>query len=109
MLTKGVTVNSLQKSKSSYDNAEPTAFFTPDGSLCYCHDINRTSTFSSLSQEHVPAEWRLFIDSSQRSLKAVLLHIGNAKPSMPIAHSVYLKESYDNMKTLFELVTYKNP
>ena len=32
-------------------------------------------------------KWRLFIDSSKRSLKAVLLYIGNQKPSIPIAHS----------------------
>jgi len=30
-----------------------------------------------------------------------------AKPSVPISHSVHLKESYDNMKTLLESVAYK--
>jgi hypothetical protein len=34
-------------------------------------------------------EWRHFIDSSKRSLKAVLLHNGNYA-SLPIGHSVYL-------------------
>ena len=30
-------------------------------------------------------EWRLFIDSSKRSLKAVLLHSTNAYASKPVA------------------------
>jgi hypothetical protein len=40
--------------------------------------------------------WRLLIDSFERSLKAVLLHNGNNYASLPIGHSVYLKESYEN-------------
>lgn len=81
-------------------------FFTVQNQLCYCHDIN--GLFTGLSQNHVAAEWRLFIDASQRSLKAVLLHIGNCKPSIPIGHSVHLKESYDNMKVLLEAIDYKS-
>ena len=41
---------------------------------------------------------RLFIDSSKRSLKAVLLDVGNKRPSIPIAHSTQLKEYYDNIE-----------
>ncbi|KDR19280.1 hypothetical protein L798_06074 [Zootermopsis nevadensis] len=33
-------------------------------------------------------EWRLFIDSSKLSLKAVMLHNGNVKASVPVAHCV---------------------
>src|SRR6218665_2673181 len=47
-----------------------------------------------------PSEWRLFIDSSSRSLKAVLLHNGNNYPSLPLAHSVHLKEDYTSVKML---------
>jgi hypothetical protein len=47
-----------------------------------------------------PSQWRLFIDSSSRSLKAVLLHNGNLYPSIPVAHSVQMKEDYDNVKHL---------
>jgi hypothetical protein len=42
-------------------------------------------------------EWRLFTNSSKRSLKAVLLHNGNNYASFPIDHSVHLKESYENL------------
>ena len=53
-------------------------------------------------------EWRLFIGSSKRSLKAVLLHIGNKKPSIPIAHSAQLKESYDSIKILLNAIHYSD-
>jgi hypothetical protein len=42
--------------------------------------------------------WRLFIDSSKRSLKAVLLHFGDNYASLPIGHSVHLKVSYVNLE-----------
>ena len=82
------------------------AFFKVDGPLCYCHDIE--GLFEGLQQPYDASEWRLFIDSSQRSLKAVLLHNGNVKPSIPIAHSVHLKESYQNMKVLLDVIKYSS-
>ena len=47
-----------------------------------------------------PNDWRLFIDSSKRSLKAVLLHNGNELVSLPVAHSVRMKETYAVMQML---------
>lgn len=47
-----------------------------------------------------------FIDSSSRSLKAVLLHNGNKYPSLPLAHSVHLKEDYSSVKLLLETFNY---
>lgn len=49
----------------------------------------------------------MFIDSSKRSLKGVLLHNGNLYGSITIAHSVHLKETYENLKTLPEYVQYE--
>lgn len=46
------------------------------------------------------------IDFFERSLKAVLLHNRNKYPSIAIAHSVCLKESYDNIEFLLEAVKY---
>jgi hypothetical protein len=57
--------------------------------------------------EHRPDEWRLFIDSSKRSLKAVLLHNGNTLPSVPVGHSVHLKETYENMVILLNALKYE--
>lgn len=72
--------------------------------LCYCTNVSGLFTF--LGFPHNPSDRRLFIDSSKRSLKAVLLHKGNKYPSIPIAHSVHLKEFYDNMELLLEAVKY---
>jgi len=52
----------------------------------------------TLNINHNPLDWRLFIDSSQLSLKAVLLHSGNTLPSIPLGHAVHNKKSYKNMK-----------
>jgi len=51
-------------------------------------------------------EWRIFIDASKRSLKAVLLHNGNRYASVPIGHSVQLKESYENLFMLLKNIKY---
>lgn len=54
-------------------------------------------------------DWRLFIDGSSKSLKVVLLHNrvrSEQYPSLPIAHSVLLKESYDTTKLLLEKIQY---
>ena len=55
-----------------------------------------------------PLEWRLFIDSSKISLKAVLLQNGNVYPSVPIAiaHTFHMKEKYENMSLLLQTVNY---
>ena len=61
---------------------------------------------SELGCEHNPADWGLFIDSSKTSLKAVLLHNGNIKPSIPVGHSILRKETYNTMKSLLDLLEY---
>ena len=59
------------------------------------------------SQFLVYPQWRLLIDSSSTSLKAVPLHKGSKLPSIPIAHSAYHKVDYDSVKLLLEAVQYK--
>ena len=63
---------------------------------------------SELGCEHNHADWRLFIDSSKTSLKAVLLHNGNTKPSIPVGYSILRKETYNTMKILLDLLKYPN-
>ena len=62
--------------------------------------------FHAIGIEHDSSEWRLFIDSSTRSLKAVLLHNGNVYPSIPLTHSTQMKEDYDNVRNLLEHIDY---
>ena len=75
-----------------------------ENKLCYCTNIS--GLFTSLGLPHNPSDWRLFIDSSKRSLEGALLHNRNKYPSIPIAHTVHLKESYDNMELLLEVIKY---
>ena len=59
-----------------------------------------------LGHEHVANEGRLFMDSSNVSLKAVLLHNGNEKPSIPVGHVVGLKETYEAMELILKGIHY---
>ena len=99
LLENDVLIGHYRKRNLSLSSA-----FRVDGPLCFCHNVNEL--FEKLHVVHRPDEWILFIDSSKRSLKAVLLHNGNQKPSVPIAHSVHLKEKYENIEILLESIQY---
>ena len=73
-------------------------------SLVACTDID--GLMQTLNINHNSLDWRLFIDSSKLSLKAILLHNGNTLSSIPLGHSVHNKESYKNMKILMEAIDY---
>jgi len=79
-------------------------FLKMERDLDACTDID--GLMQTLNINHNPLDWRLFIDSSKLSLKAVLLHNGNTLPSFPVGHSVHNKESYENMKILMETINY---
>ena len=80
-------------------------FFDVKHPFVFCSKIE--SLLAELGVEnYVPSEWRLFIDTSKRSLKGVLLHNGNFYGSIPLAHSVHSKESYDSVKTLLQAINY---
>lgn len=86
-------------------NASLTSFFTVVNSICVCIDVD--GLMEAIGFVHKVSEWRLFVDSSNTSLKAVLLHNGNEKPSIPIAHAVGMKETYQSMKMILDAVNYK--
>jgi len=77
-------------------------FFKMERGLVACTDIDGLK--QTLNINHNPLHWRLLIDLSKLSLKAVLLHNGNTLPSVPVGHSVHNKESYENMKILFDAI-----
>ena len=70
----------------------------------FCNDV--CSVMEVLGHEYNPDQWRLFIDSSKVNLKLVLLHNGNRFPSVPLAHSANMKESYESMKLLLGKIKY---
>jgi len=67
------------------------AFFRKEDDLVFCYVVD--GLMNALRIKHDPQKWRLFIDSSELRLKAVLLHNGNQHPSIPIGHAVHMKET----------------
>ena len=70
--------------------------------MVYCNDID--GLMAALRITHDPDEWRIFIDSSETSLKAFLPYNGNVLPSIPVGHAVNMKEMYDAMKQLLRCI-----
>ncbi|GFY22134.1 uncharacterized protein TNCV_3297771 [Trichonephila clavipes] len=93
---QGHRVQDLQKKSSFFFRREDMRF----------HVLMSMMNFKNISYD--PNNWRLLIDSSNLSLKAVLLHNGNIRPSIPIRHSVHAMETYANVKLLLELIMYKD-
>lgn len=83
---------------------EFVTYFSKENDLVYCN--NAYGLLRELGFATGPKEWRLFIDSSKVSLKAVLLHNGNKYPSVPLAHATNMKENYINMKLLLQKIKY---
>jgi len=80
------------------------AFFRTENDLVFCYGVD--GLMNALGIKHEQEEWRLFIDYSKPSLKAVLLHNGNQHPSIPVGHAVYMKETYENLKKLLNKLEY---
>jgi len=77
-------------------------FFSKESDLVYCdNDIDDLSKeFNYISYD--ASDWRLLIDSSTRSLKAVLLHNGNVYT--PISIPFTLEEKYCNLNYVLNYV-----
>ena len=71
----------------------------------YCADIVQL-LFKLGVPQYEAKDLRLFIDSSKRSLKCVLLHNGNQFASVSIAHSSTLKEKYEAVRYVLEIISY---
>ncbi|GBL88944.1 hypothetical protein AVEN_159031-1 [Araneus ventricosus] len=80
-------------------------FFSQEDNLVFCHEIRGLMEKIGLP-EYFPDDWRLFIDSSKRSLKCVLLHNGNKSVSIPIAHSTKMKEEYTTITLVLKNIKY---
>ena len=82
-------------------------YFAKDevSSLVYCTDVK--GLINGLKENCYKSEdWRLFIDSSKRSIKAVLFHNTNMYAPVPIAHSTVLEGKYESMEVLLEKIDY---
>jgi len=92
LLEKIVRISSF---RSRHQQLVP--FFRKEDDLVFCYDVD--GLMNALGIKYGPQEWRLFIDSSKLSLKAVLLHNGNPHPSIPVGHAVHMKETYENLSS----------
>lgn len=103
LLATGTKVTAYRKRQSVFQT-----FFTvnEEKNFAFCNDIGKL--MERMEIEYKAEDWRLFIDSSSRSLKAVLLHKLNEKPSVPIAYSTDVKETYKKMKLILKSVKYKD-
>lgn len=81
-----------------------SGYFEKKDLLCYCKDVD--GLMNALNFPHVVDNFRLFIDSSTDSLKAVLLHNGNERPSIPVAHCVGEKESRESLGSILTAIRY---
>ena len=89
--------------RSRHSQFEP--YFSMAEQVVYCHNV--AGLMDELKIQYANEEWRLFIDSSKTSLKAVLLHNGITLPSVPITHAAGLKETYDNIKLVLVKIKYE--
>lgn len=99
LLAGDVRVSTFRNRQKEFET-----FFFMEGDLVACNNIN--GLMGAINIVYDPCDWRLFIDSSKTSLKAVLLHNGNALPSIPVGYAVHMKETYDNMKQLLRCIKY---
>ena len=97
--------DSVQITKRRKRHQSFSSFFTMQNASCFCNKIN--GLFYSIGIPCIPSKWRRFIDSLSTSLKAVLLHNGNQYPPLPLVHSIHLKETYENVKTVLNVLKYE--
>lgn len=103
LLSKGTKVSYYRDREKDFRK-----YFEKDetSSLVYCSDV--FGLMDELKKNcYEKEQWRLFIDSSLRSLKAVLLHNGNVFASIPIAYARSMKEEYNNIEMLLTKIQYE--
>ena len=97
LLSDGVKITAARKR-----HEDISKFFSMDGPLCYCNDPKGLMVLMCSPGVYDPSSWRFFIDSGKNSLKAVLLHNGNAYPSVPLAHGAKMAETHETLENCFQ-------
>lgn len=99
LLARGTKISIFRK-----HHERLSQFFKLEEGLCACFDV--PGLMKEIGFEYNPSEWCLFIDSLKISLKAVLLHNGCKNPSIPLAHAVDMKETYETMSQILQSIRY---
>ena len=100
LLGDSAKVSYFQKRDQSF-----ATFFSEQKPFIYCHNISGLLRQLGVAS-YIPTKWRLFLDSSKQSLKCVLLHNGNLYGGVPVGHFVHLRETYDDIKAVINLLKY---
>ena len=98
LLQEGTTISSFRQRNQNL------SYYAIANDICYCTNVDGLT--NDLGYEYNSAAWRLIIDSSKTSLKAVLLHNGNSKLFIPVGHRTLRKEAYSTIKVLLEQLNY---
>jgi hypothetical protein len=101
LLASGTIITSYRSRDREF-----TPCFSQEGELVYCSDIQ--GLMKRFGIHYKVEKWRLFIDSSKRSLKAVPLNNGNNIDSLPVGLSVHLKETCENFQLLLTKLKYRD-
>jgi hypothetical protein len=98
-----VTAN-VKMSYRKHQQSLSSFFFSINGELVSCSNVEGIQ--QELGCTYNPEEWRIFSDLSKFILKAVLLYNGKIHLSIPIVHSVHIKETYEKMDLLLKAINY---
>lgn len=106
----------LKQMKMTEAGVNPSAYRQRQAELKLFYTLNETNTFTycndieglvnKIGMKYDATEWRLFIDGSTTSLKAVLLHVTNKKPSIPLAYGIGMQECYETLKDITTKINY---
>ena len=73
----------------------------------FTHQVFLIKLIIFLSHYHTFLEdWVLFMDTSLKSLKAVLMHKENSSSPISVAYAKNVKETYESVKEILNLLHY---
>ena len=101
LLSTGVTFSWYRHRQKEF-----MTFYCEEENVVYCK--NTYKLMSQLTLQYGPFKWRLFIDSPESGLKAVLLPNGNIFPSIPVAHLINLKGNYKDLAVILQKLRYED-
>jgi len=82
-----------------------STFYTMDENICYCSNIN--SLLEELDYSTCTGNWYLFMDSSSKSFKCILINKKDLKV-VPLAYSTIQKETITLLQVVLNKIQYEN-
>ena len=86
---------------------EVCQFFKQEEDIVFSNSIEDVLEYLGVDS-YDANDWRIFLDSSKRRLKCVLLHNDNEYAAVPIGQSVRAKETYASVKQILSLIKHEH-